>query len=101
MSHPPDEAVAFLHGRIEDLKIIQANAKKTTNAIAEKDKFLKWKKETIALVSENVGEVFAKQLTSDWIDLTFASGDVFEELYDDIDMCLRHLKKLAKEIEES
>ncbi|NKB80934.1 MAG: hypothetical protein GKS05_03360 [Nitrospirales bacterium] len=101
MSQPSNEALAFLHGQIEDLTTIQARAKKTTNAMAETEKFLQWKKETLALISQNVGETFAKQLTGDWLEVTFAGGDVFEELEDDIDMCLRHIKKLARDIERS
>lgn len=98
MPASPENALHFLSEQIHALEQFQQDAHKTLNALGTQELFLKWKKQTLKKISEQVGETYAKQLEGDWLQASFVTGDVFEELYDDIDMCLRHLKRLAKEI---
>ena len=49
-------------------------------------------------VSEKVGSGYGKRLSIDWLETAFAAGDMYDEIADDVAMCLRHLKKLIKEV---
>jgi len=60
---------------------------------------LKWKKFVVNAVSEKLGSNYGQRLSTDWLETTFAGGDMYDEISDDIDMCLRQLKKLMKEVE--
>ena len=40
-----------------------------------------------------------QHITKEWLETSYFVGDVFDELADEVDMCRRHLKKLAKDIQ--
>ena len=92
-------ALEFLKKQIKDLETIQPHALETTNAILAKEQFLKWKKYVVGAVSEKVGPTYGKRLSTDWLETAFAGGDMYDEIADDIEMCLRQLKHLIREVE--
>lgn len=93
------QAVDFIDRQVKDLEAFLAHAESLVNAVRAKEEFQKWKKQAIALVAEKVGPTYAQTLSIDWLETAFAGGDMYDELTDDIEMCLRHLKKLRKQIE--
>ena len=99
MNEREQTALAFLSKQIKDLETIQPYVLETTNAILAKEQFLKWKKFVVDSVSEKLGSSYGKRLSIDWLETAFAGGDMYDEIADDIEMCLRQLKKLTKEVE--
>ena len=99
MNEREQTALEFLRKQLKDLETIQPHALETTNAILAKEQFLKWKKFVVDSVSEKLGSSYGKRLSIDWLETAFAGGDMYDEIADDIDMCLRQLKGLIKEVE--
>ncbi len=99
MNEREQTALVFLKKQIKDLETIQPHVLETTNAILAKEQFFKWKKFVVNAVSEKLGSSYGKRLSVDWLETAFAGGDMYDEIADDIDMCLRQLKKLTKEVE--
>ena len=93
------QAIDFIDRQVKDLEAFLAHAETLVNAIRAKEEFQKWKKQAIAKVADKVGPTYAKTLSIDWLETAFAGGDMYDELTDDIEMCLRQLKKLRKQIE--
>lgn len=92
-------AIDFLDRQVKDLEAFLAHAASLVNAIRAKEEFQKWKKQSLVLLAEKVGPSYAKKLSIDWLETAFAGGDMYDELTDDIEMCVRHLRKLRKQIE--
>ncbi len=92
-------AVGFLDQQVKDLEAFLVHAESLVNAVRGKEEFQKWKKQVLTLLAEKVGPTYAKNLSIDWLETSYAGGDMYDELTDDIEMCLRHLKKLRKQIE--
>jgi hypothetical protein len=92
-------AITFIDRQVKDLETFLAHAKSLVNAIRGKEEFQKWKKKTLDSLAEQVGPTYAKILSVDWVETAFAGGDMYDELTDDIEMCLRQLKKLRKQVE--
>ena len=99
MNERKQTALEFLRKQLKDLEIIQPHALETTNAILAKEQFLKWKKFVVDSVSEKLGPSYGKRLSIDWLETAFAGGDMYDEIADDIEMCIRQLKGLIKEVE--
>ena len=99
MNEREQTALEFLRKQLKDLEIIQPHALETTNAILAKEQFLKWKKFVVDSVSEKLGSSYGKRLSIDWLETAFAGGDMYDEIADDIEMCIRQLKGLIKEVE--
>lgn len=99
MSDQTKQALEFIGKQIRELKIIQPHLLESVNAILAKEQFYKWKKQVVTLVGEQLGEDYRKQLSKDWLETAFAGADMYDELSDDIEMCLRHLYHLSQEIE--
>ena len=99
MNEREQTALEFLRKQLKDLEIIQPHALETTNAILAKEQFLKWKKFVVDSVSEKLGPSYGKRLSIDWLETAFAGGDMYDEIADDIEMCIRQLKGLIKEVE--
>ena len=99
MNEREQTALEFLRKQLKDLEIIQPHALETTNAILAKEQFLKWKKFVVNSVSEKLGSSYGKRLSIDWLETAFAGGDMYDEIADDIEMCVRQLKGLIKEVE--
>lgn len=99
MSERDQVALGFLRQQVKDLEAIQSQAMNAVNAVLAKEQFQKWKRHVLTLLAEKVGSGYAKRLWKEWFETAFPGGDMYEELADDIDMCLRQLKKLTKEIE--
>ena len=93
------QAKTFVDQKVKDLELFLEHAKTLVNAIRGKEEFQKWKKQTIASMAEQVGPTYAKTFAIDWLETAFAGGDMYDELTDDIEMCLRQLKKLRRQIE--
>ncbi|MFB3145613.1 MAG: hypothetical protein ACE1ZO_00680 [Nitrospirales bacterium] len=98
MTDREQAAVAFLKKQLQDLEIIQPHALKTTNAIRAKEQFHKWKLYVIGAVAERLGPTYGERLQIEWIDTAYAGGDMYDEIADDIEMCLRQLKHLIREV---
>ncbi len=98
MTDREQAAVEFLKKQLQDLEIIQPHALKTTNAIAAKEQFHKWKLYVIGAVTEKLGPTYGERLQIEWIDTAYAGGDMYDEIADDIEMCLRQLKHLIREV---
>ncbi len=92
-------ALEFLKKQLKDLETIQPHALETTNAVLAKERFLKWKKYVVEQVAQKLGPAYGKQLSTDWLETAFAGGDMYDEIADDIEMCLRQLKKLIRDVE--
>ena len=101
MSDQTSELLTYIHSQLEELTIIHDQAEKALNAVQGKDHVTKWKKKVIAELTPLVSPAYIQQLTKDWIETTYFVGDVFDELSDEVDMCRRHLKKLAKDIQST
>ena len=99
MSDSTTSARAFLARQIQELKIIQPHLVQAVNAVLAKEQFHKWKKQVVMLIGEQVGPHYQQRLSKDWLETAFAGGDMYDELSDDIEMCLRHLYNLSHEIE--
>ena len=99
MNEREQTALAFLNKQINDLETIQPHVLETTNAVLAKEQFLKWKKFVVNAVSEKLGSSYGKRLSVDWLETAFAGGDMYDEIADDIEMCIRQLKGLIKEVE--
>ncbi len=98
MDNRVKEAIDFLDRQVKDLEAFLVHVESLVNAIRAKEEFQKWKKQTLVQVAEKIGDTYAKTLSIDWVETAFAGGDMYDELSDDIEMCLRHLKKLRNEI---
>lgn len=92
-------AVDFLDRQVKDLEAFLLHTESLVNAVRAKEEFQKWKRQVLGVLSERIGPTYAKTLSVDWLETAFAGGDMYDELTDDIEMCLRHLKKLRKQIE--
>ncbi len=99
MNDQAREAVKFIAKQIQELKIIQPHLVQAVNAVLAKEQFYKWKKQVVTLMGEKVGAGYQNRLAKDWLETAFAGADMYDELNDDIEMCLRHLYKLSQEIE--
>lgn len=99
MSDRKQAALEFLKKQKKDLETIQPHALETTNAILAKERFHKWKLYVIGAVGEKLGPTYGQRLQLDWIDTAYAGGDMYDEISDDIEMCLRQLKNLIFEVE--
>ena len=96
---PMQELLHYIQGQLGELDKIHEQAEKALNAVQGKDHVTRWKKKVIGELAAFVSEGYVQQLSKDWIETTYFVGDVFDELADEVDMCRRHLKKLAKEIQ--
>jgi len=99
MNQHEQDAIDFLKKQLQDLETIQPHALQTTNAVLAKEQFLKWKKFVVNSVSEKLGPSYGRRLSIDWLETAFAGGDMYDEIADDIEMCMRQLKKLIKDVE--
>jgi len=100
MSDRQQAALEFLKKQLKDLETIQPHALETTNAILAKERIHKWKLFVISAVGEKLGPTYGQRLQTDWIDTAYAGGDMYDEIADDIEMCLRQIKKLIFEVEK-
>lgn len=101
MTEREQEAVDFIRLKVEELGQIHDKALEALNAVQGRDQVVKWKKEALDALRGKVSEVQSKQLSKDWLETSYITGDLFDELSDDVDMCRRHLKKLIKDIEKN
>ncbi len=99
MSDQTKQALEFIGKQIRELKIIRPHLLEAVNAILAKEQFYKWKKQVVTLAGEQLGDAYRKRLSKDWLETAFAGADMYDELSDDIEMCLRHLYQFSQEIE--
>ena len=98
MSDHTSELLAYIQSQLEEVTSIHAEAEKALNAVQGKDHVTKWKKKVVEGLSPFVSPEYLQNITKEWLETSYFVGDVFDELADEVDMCRRHLKKLAKEI---
>lgn len=101
MNDQSAELLAYIQCQIEELNTIHAQAEKALNAVQGKDHVTKWKKKVVEGLAPYVSPAYLQRITKEWLETTYFVGDVFDELADEVDMCRRHLKKLAKDIQAS
>lgn len=99
MNDQTRQALAFLAKQIQELKIIQPHLVQAVNAVLAKEQFAKWKTQVVHQIGEHVAPAYQRRFSKDWLETTFAGADMYDELRDDVDMCLRQLYALSKEIE--
>ena len=99
MTDREQSALDFLQQQIQSIDRIYQEAMNALNAVQGKERLQKWKKQVVMAVAEHIGPEQGKRLSRDWLETSYAAGDLFDELSDDVDMCRRHLKKLVKEIQ--
>jgi len=99
MSDSPSELLDYIQSQIEEITTIHAQAEKALNAVQGKDHVTKWKKKVVDGLAPFVSPEYLQHITKEWLETTYFVGDVFDELADEVDMCRRHLKKLAKDIQ--
>ena len=101
MTAQSPELLTYIQTQIEELNIIHAQAEKALNAVQGKDHLTKWKRKVVEGLTPYVSPAYLQHITEEWLETTYFVGDVFDELADEVDMCRRHLKKLAKDIQSS
>jgi hypothetical protein len=101
MTAQSPELLAYIQSQIEELNTIHAQAEKALNAVQGKDHLTKWKRKVVEGLTPYVSPAYLQHITMEWLETTYFVGDVFDELADEVDMCRRHLKKLAKDIQSS
>ncbi|UCE62746.1 MAG: hypothetical protein JSU59_07620 [Nitrospirota bacterium] len=99
MTEREQSALGFLHQQIQSLDIIHQEALNALNAVQGNERLQKWKKQVVLAVTEHISQEQGKRLSKDWLETSYVAGDLFDELSDDVEMCRRHLKRLAKEIQ--
>ena len=99
MSEETSELVAYIQSQIEEITTIHAQAEKALNAVQGKDHVTKWKRKVVDGLEPFVSREYLQHITKEWLETSYFVGDVFDELADEVDMCRRHLKKLAKDIQ--
>jgi hypothetical protein len=101
MTEQSHELLAFIQKQLAELNTIHKQAEKALNAVQGIDHVTKWKRKVVEELTPFVSPSYLQHLSTEWLETTYFVGDVFDELSDEVDMCRRHLKKLAKEIESS
>ena len=101
MSDATSELLDYLQSQIDDIDTIQSQADKALNEVQGKDHVTKWKRKVIAGLAPYVSPTYLQLITSEWLETIYFVGDGFDEITDDLDMCRRHLKKMAKDVQES
>jgi len=101
MTAQSPELLTYIQTQIEELNTIHAQAEKALNAVQGKDHLTKWKRKVVEGLTPFVSPAYLQHITKEWLETTYFVGDVFDELADEVDMCRRHLKKLAKDIQSS
>ena len=99
MTEREQAAFDFIQQQIQSLDIIHQEALNALNAVQGNERLQKWKKQVVAAITEHINEEQGKRLSKDWLETSYVAGDLFDELSDDVEMCRRHLKRLAKEIQ--
>ena len=99
MTEQETELLSYIKIQIEEITTIHAEAEKALNAVQGKDHVTKWKRKVIDGLAPHVSATYLQHITKEWLETSYFVGDVFEELTDEVDMCRRHLKKLAKDIQ--
>jgi hypothetical protein len=99
MTEQESELVSYIQKHIEELTEIHHQAEKALNAVQGKDHVTKWKRKVVEGLAPHVSPAYLQHITKEWLETTYFVGDVFDELADEVDMCRRHLKKLAKDIQ--
>ncbi len=99
MSDQTSELLDYIQRQLDEITSIHAEAEKALNAVQGKDHVTKWKKKVIEGLSSFVSPEYLHNITKEWLETSYFVGDVFDELADEVDMCRRHLKKLAKDIQ--
>ena len=99
MNERDQTAFDYIQKQLQDLEAIHQKALDALNAVQGKDRLLNWKKEVVEGIAEMVSQEHGKRFSKDWIETSYFVGDLFDELSDEVEMCRRHLKKLAKEIQ--
>lgn len=101
MTAQSPELLTYIQTQIEELNTIHVQAEKALNAVQGKDHLTKWKRKVVEGLTPYVSPAYLQHITKEWLETTYFVGDVFDELADEVDMCRRHLKKLAKDIQSS
>ena len=99
MTERDQNAIDYIQKQLQDLDGIHQKALDALNAVQGKDRLQNWKKQVVGGIAERVSPEHGKQFSKDWLETSYFVGDLFEELSDEVEMCRRHLKKLAKEIQ--
>lgn len=101
MADQTSELLTYIQNQLVELHTIHEQAEKALNAVQGKDHLTKWKRKVVEELSHYVSPAYRQHLSVEWLETTYFVGDVFDELADEVDMCRRHLKKLAKDIQSS
>lgn len=101
MSDQKEELLNYIQAHLAELNHIHDQAEKALNAVQGKDHVTKWKRKVVEGLTPYVSPAYLQHISREWLETTYFVGDVFDELADEVDMCRRHLKKLAKEIQTS
>ena len=101
MTDQRPELLAYIQNRLAELNTIHEQAEKALNAVQGKEHVTKWKRKVVEELTPFVSPLYLQRLSDEWLETTYFVGDVFDELSDEVDMCRRHLKKLAKDIQSS
>lgn len=99
MSDQKKELLQYIQASLDELITIHDQAEKALNAVQGKDHVTKWKRKVIDGLSPYVSPIYLQHVTKEWLETSYFVGDIFDELADEVDMCRRHLKKLAKDIQ--
>ena len=101
MTDQSPDLLGKIQNHLAELNTIHSQAEKALNAVQGIDHLTRWKRKVVEELTPFVSPAYLQHLSNEWLETTYFVGDVFDELSDEVDMCRRHLKKLAKEIESS
>ena len=101
MSDATSELLDYIQSQIDENATIHSQAKKALNEVQGRDHVTKWKRKVIAGLSPYVSPAYLQRITGEWLETPYFVGDVFDEIADEVEMCRRHLKKMAKDVQES
>ncbi len=92
-------AVEMLQRQVQELDAVLKQAATDLNAIAGGERVQQWKKRTIGLIAQHLGQVDAQRLANKRSELS-SYGDPMDELQDEIDMYREFLVVFVEEVKQ-
>jgi len=92
-------AVEMLQRQVQELDAVLKQAATDLNAIAGGERVQQWKKRTVGLIAQHLGQADAERLANKRSEFS-SYGDPMDELQDEIDMYREFLVNFAEEVKK-
>ncbi|MGH7166263.1 MAG: hypothetical protein ACREIS_12150 [Nitrospiraceae bacterium] len=99
MSEPMKPALEMIQRQVQELDAVLKQASTDLNAIAGSERVQQWKKRTISLIAQHLGQDDAQRLANKRSELS-SYGDPMDELQDEIDMYREFVVAFAEEVKK-